>query len=230
MCTTSPDRERKRWSYQSDMSCTMWNPQPAVRRSSANRRDRVPSPDYILLHTSKIQHTRDKNGGPPGRYRPVRCGNPDIGIGEQHHSGRMRFHRIRNPSIHVQLRQARNENGGLSVPARYGNLHLGFVQPAPTGGDKVPSPDHKSLCHLDTQQTAGENGGPPDRYRPHCVKPQPEVDRASATGGGHLGSIRPNPRIRNPPIHLQLQKTRNEKCVPPGRYRPAGYRNPPWIS
>ena len=103
----------------------------------------------IHLHLQRIgddlqlQQTGDKNGGPPGRYSPTRCRNPNLGfVDPVSPSGRIRSHSlIAHPSLHVHLQQTGVENGG--PPGRYrpprgGNPNLGFVQPAPPGEDKIP--------------------------------------------------------------------------------------------
>ena len=79
--------DEKRRSFGSIQSRTVWKPQPhwllakpqpGVRRASATQggQDLIPGseiPPYIY----NSSETGDKNGGPPNRYRPARCGNPN---------------------------------------------------------------------------------------------------------------------------------------------------------
>ena len=73
----------------------------------------------------QLRHRGDENGDHPGRNRPAWCGNPDhagrslIGWGSkksQRHPGTTESHpRIKNPSIHIQLRLLGDENGNPRV-------------------------------------------------------------------------------------------------------------------
>ena len=104
----------------------------------------------------QLRRTGDEDGGPPERYRPAWCGNPKptgrslIGWGSwsQRHQGRIGFHsRIRNPSVHLQLRRTGHSIAPRKVWKPQPNWTnadwLGFVEPAPPREDRVPSPDQK---------------------------------------------------------------------------------------
>ena len=73
----------------------------------------------------------------------------------QNHPGRTRSHlRIRHLSIHLQLQQARDENG--DPPGRYRLAKCGTWL-APPRKDNLPPTDKKSCMNLQLQQTRGEN-------------------------------------------------------------------------
>ena len=138
----------------------------------------------------QLQPPGDENGGPPGRYRPARCGNPNLGFADPvPPSGRIRSHpRITNHFIHLHLHQTGGKDGGTpgrERPPRCGNPNQGFVEPAPPGEDKIPSPDHKSF-HTSTKVTnRGRKRWSPGSIPPRTVwKPQPGVRRPSDTLGG----------------------------------------------
>ena len=91
--------------------------------------------------------------------------------GCQRHPGMIRSHpRIINPSIHLQLQQTGDENGGLPGryrPAQCANPNLGFVEPAPPGEDKIPSLDQKSVHTSTTITNRGQK-----RWTPGSIPPR----------------------------------------------------------
>ena len=121
---------------------------------------------------------RNENGGHPGRYRPPRCGNPNV-----------RFVKPAPPwedkissSDHKYFN--RNENRGPPSQQRFarcGYPNLGFVERAPPGQDKTHPRIRNPCIQLQLQQTGDENGGPPGRYRP------------ARCGNAHLGFVEPVP-------------------------------------
>ena len=140
--------------------------------------------------------------------------------------------RFRNTSIRLQLRQPGDENGdplGLkhtelfSNPKPDGRSLIGWgsrTMSEPPGDDRVSSPDHKSLHTSTTPITWGGKGLSPGSKPPRTVrKPQPRRRLAAARdqSQGYPGTIRPHSRIRNAPIHLQLQQPGDENGDPPGR-------------
>ena len=107
---------------------------------------RIRNPSMSL----QLQQTGKKNADPPGRYRSARCGHPNPtgwlltswgswsqptargasrdNVEVPPHPGRTIFNpRMRNPSIHILLRQAGDESGdapGLHRPAGCGKRQL----------------------------------------------------------------------------------------------------------
>ena len=82
-----------------------------------------------------------------------------------------------NPSIRLQLEQTGDENDGPQgryLPARCGIPNLIFVEPAPPGEDKDPSPDHKAFDTFTIPTNRGRKRRSP-RSTPPCTvwKPQP---------------------------------------------------------
>ena len=170
----------------------------------------------------QLHQTGDKNADPSGRYRSARCGHPNpiswllIGWGSWSqpaarvasrdnvevlpHPGRITFDlRMKNPSIHLQLRQAGNENGDppvlhrpagcgkpqphcmvadwlrLIAPARGESYLSGQRQRhAAPGEDTFLILDEKSLHTSTTPTTRGQNRDTPGRYRSaRCGHPNP---------------------------------------------------------
>ena len=152
--STTPTYRRRTWlSPGSIPPRAVWKPQPGVRGASAQRHPggiwshpRVGNPSIHL----KLQQTGDENGDPPGRYRPARCGNPNpagrslIGWGSRikpASPGDDRVPpRIRNSSIHLQLRQPGDRPARCGNPSPTGLIGWGsYVEPAHPGEDRVPS-------------------------------------------------------------------------------------------
>ena len=144
-------------------------------------------------------------------------GTPTRGSNSQNHAGSTRSHRrINNASIHLQLQHTGGENGdppGRHRPAQCGNLDPGFVEPAPPGEDKVPSPDQK-YCHTSTTST---NRGRKRRL-PGSIPPR--IVWKHRPGQRHPETITSHPQIRNPRMTLQLQQTGDENGGPPGSIPP----------
>ena len=97
----------------------------------------------------------------------------------QYHPGRIRSHaRILNVSIHLQLQQTGDENGGTPdrhLPSRCENPNptgfllnpnQGFADPAPPEEDNMPSADKKSLHTFTSPANRGQK-----RWSPGSVPP-----------------------------------------------------------
>ena len=137
-----------------------------------------------------------------------------------------RHPRIRNPSIHLQLKPPGDESGG--PPDRYrlarcGNPNLGFVDPVPPSGRIRFHPRIKNpSIHLRLQQIGGKDGGTPGRYRPpRCGNPSQGFVEPAPPGEDNI----PSPDHKS--FHTSTKLTnRGRKRWSPGRYRPARFGNP----
>ena len=116
--------------------------------------------------------------------------------------------------------------------------------PAPPGEDNASSRTINLSIPPQFQQTGDENDDPTGRYRPaRCGNPNPigwllidwgwwnqctsrVAPRANVEVAPLTGRILYHPRIRNPLISLQLQRTRDHEGDPTGRYRPTWCGNP----
>ena len=149
---------------------------------------------------------------------------------------RIRCHpRIRHPSIHLQLQQTEDENGGPSHRYRHAkcrnpnptglllNPNLGFVDAAPPAVDDISSPDQESSHKSTTPTTRGRNDAPPGRYCPaRCGNPNLGlVDPRPPSG-----RIWSHPRITNPSIHLQPQQGGAKTVIPPVNNAPHDEETP----
>ena len=79
--TTPTNREQKQWSPGSIPPRTLWKPHPGVLKS-LNHPGRIIYHPRIInpsLHL-QLQYTGDEHGFPQARYRPARCGNPNLGF------------------------------------------------------------------------------------------------------------------------------------------------------
>ena len=115
------------------------------RRTRFHPRIRNPS---TYLH---FQQTGDENGGPQGRYRPARCGSPNLGFIEPAPPGEDKVPSPGQKFCHTPT------------------INLGFVQPAPPGEDKLPSPDHKSFHTSTTLTNRGRKRWFPGSIPPRIV-------------------------------------------------------------
>ena len=117
----------------------------------------------------------------------------ELPLGETPRSRRNRegpHPRFRNPSIHLRLRQAGDENG--DPPVRNRSARCGIpnptcrsligwgsrINPAPPRDDRIPSPDQKYLHTSTTPTNWGRKRYPPGRNRPaRCGNPSALADR-----------------------------------------------------
>ena len=108
---------------------------------------------------------------------------PTWGLQSQRHPGRITFRRrIISPSIRIQLRQTRDENGcspGRCRPARCGipnltDCFLAWVcRASATGEEKVPFTDQKSFRTSTTRTNPGRKLLSPGSITPRTLwKPQ----------------------------------------------------------
>ena len=135
------------------------HPSPGFVKLAPPGEDGVLSPDQKYFHKSTTPTNRGRNGGRPWRI----TSHPWI----------------RNPSMHLQLQQTGNRNGGppgntatqseqTSIRASWSQhypgrirSHLGITNPS---------------IHLQFQQTGYEKSDPPGRYRiARCGNPNPTV-------------------------------------------------------
>ena len=126
-----------------------------ARTSSSLRIGSHPRIRHLSIYL-QLQQTGDDKSGPLGRYRPARCGNPNLGFLEPAQIGEDKVPSPdQNTCIYLRIQQAEDESGG--PPGRYRlaqcrNPNLGFVQSAPAGDYMAPSPDQKSF-HISTTPT-----------------------------------------------------------------------------
>ena len=148
--------------------------------------DKVPSPDQKSFHTSTTSTTWGPNGGPPGRHRPARCRNSNLGFVEPTPPGKDKvpspdhksLHTSKNPTNRGQKRWCPG-----SIPPRTvwkPQPHcliadwLGFVEPVPLGEDMPYSRIRNTSIRLQLQRPGDENGDSPGRCRPvRCGNPNP---------------------------------------------------------
>ena len=166
-----------------------------------------------------LRQPGNKNGDPPGRYRPARCGNPNSTLADW--SCSQRAARVA-PRDNVQVPPHRGMIGSLR---RIRNPSMISLQPT-------------------TQQPGDENSDPPGRYRPaRCGNPKPTgwllsgrgswsqrtariAPRANVEVPPHPGRIRSHPQIRKPSTTCTLQQRGDENRDLSSRYRPARCVNP----
>ena len=76
--STPTNWERKRWPPGLIPPRTLWKPlNMRFIEPAPPGEDKVTSRIGTIFIPLQLQQTGDENGGPPGRYRPARCGNPN---------------------------------------------------------------------------------------------------------------------------------------------------------
>ena len=121
---------------------------------------------------------------------PPQCGNPDVGFVDPSPPGEDNIPSPDHKSFHTSTNPTNRGQKTVGLPSQYrpprcGNLNLGFLKPAPSGEDKVPSSDQKSFHTSTTPTNRGQKRFSPGSMPPPTVwKPQPGGRRDIATRGG----------------------------------------------
>ena len=198
-----------------------------------------PSILYPSIHL-QLQQTGDETGNRSRRHRSAWCGNPSstgsslnlnlkfVGPAGPGAVKVPYLHHESFPYIYTTPTN-REENCGplgryrltrCGTSNRIGcllNPNLGFIEQAPPGEDKVPSPDQKYFPYIyHSDERRAKTMVPRADAAPHGV----ETPTWGSNSHRHPGSILSHPRTRNYSIHLQLQQTVDANGDPPDRYRP----------
>ena len=154
----------------------------SLGKKRVNLYRRTPAGFGNLSVSRELRQPGDKNSDAPGRYRPVRRGNPSptgrslFGCGSKIELAPLVDDIPPSPnpkSLHestTPTTRGRKPSSSRSTPPTWcGNPNptgyitdwLGFVEPAPTGEDGLPSLDHISFHTSKLRQTRDDSPPPP---------------------------------------------------------------------
>ena len=139
---------------------TVWKHQPEIRRASSTRRIRShPQIRVPYIHYPNKPRTKIVVSRADVALHGVE--NPTWGSWTQRRPGRIGFHPpIRNPSMHVQLQQTGDDNGGppgRCRPARVETPTWGSRSQCRRGRIRSYRRIRNPSMHLQLQQTGNEN-------------------------------------------------------------------------
>ena len=170
--------------------------------------DKTSFPDTKSFHTSTTPTNRGRKRWPPGPIPPRMLWKPQPGVRRPSPAlGEDKVPFLDHKSFHRST--TTTNRGGETVVSRVDIALHGaetptwgsyFVQPAPPGEDKIPSPDHKSFHTSTTTTNPGRKRWSPESMTPRTIwKPQfaeraiPREDKRSADHESfHTSTTPPN--------------------------------------